>query len=123
MAYAWDGNELHRLFWRVLDRAPNSEPSRQLLLAGVTEVALTALDSAGDEHEAWPPATPPSRMIQLRGWQDCRLRITTDEFDVLRLWTTPQGVDFLDSRSADAPPGDEELDDAPPPDDLRHGLR
>ena len=117
VAYAWDGNELHRLFWRVLDRAPNSEPSRQLLLAGVTEVAVTALDSAGDEHGAWPPATPAEPDDPAPRLAGLRLRITTDEFDVLRLWTTPQGVDFLDSRSADAPPGDEELDDAPPPDD------
>ena len=117
VAYAWNGDELHRLFWRVLDRAPGSEPSRQLLLAGVSEVAFTALDSAGDEHEVWPPATtgdpddPELRLAALR------LRIATDEFDVMRLWTTPQGFDFLESRSEAPLAGEEELDDEPPPDD------
>ena len=117
VAYAWDGDELHRLFWRVLDRAPGSEPSRQLLLAGVSEAAFTALDSAGDEHETWPPAAardPDDPELRLAG---LRLRITTDEFDVLRLWTTPQGFNFLESRSKEPLASDEELDDEPPPDD------
>ena len=117
VAYAWDGSELHRLFWRVLDRAPGSEPSRQLLLAGVTEVAFTAFDSDGDEHEVWPPTTagdPDDPKPRLAG---LRLRITTDEFDVMRIWPTPQGFDFLESRSEDPLAGDEDLDDEPPPDD------
>lgn len=118
VAYAWDGDELHRLFWRVLDRAPGSEPSRQLLLAGVSEATFAALDSAGDEHEVWPPAAaadpdePERRLVGLR------LRIATDEFDVMRLWTPPQGFDFLEGRSENPLTSDEELDDEPPPDDL-----
>ena len=118
VAYASDGDELHRLFWRVLDRAPGSEPSRQLLLGGVSEVAFTALDSVGDEHDVWPPVAPGDDANEpeprLAG---LRLRITTDEFDVIRLWSTPQGFDFLEDRSEDPLVSDEELDDDPPPDD------
>lgn len=117
VAYAWDGAELHRVFWRVLDRAPGSEPSRQLLLAGVSEVAFTAVDSDGEEHETWPPTAardPDEPEPRLAG---LRLRITTDEFDVVRLWTTPQRLDFLESRSEDPLADDEDLDGEPPPDD------
>lgn len=116
VAYAWNGDELHRLFWRVLDRAPGSEPSRQLLLAGVSEMAFTALDSEGDEHDVWPasagnPDDPELHLAALR------LRISTDDFDVMRLWTTPQAVEFQGSRSDDPLPGGEGSDDDPPPDD------
>ena len=116
VAYAWDGNELHRLFWRVLDRAPGSEPSRQLLLSGVSDVAFTALDSAGDEHEVWPLATAGDSDDQELRLAGLRLRITTDEFDAMRIWPTPQGFDFLESRSEE-PLEDEELDNEALPDD------
>lgn len=115
VAYAWDGDSLHRLFWRVLDRAPGSEPGRQLLLSGVSEVTFTALDSAGDEHDVWPPAAgnPDDPELHLAAM---RLRISTDEFDVARLWTTPRSLKFLDSRSEDPLAGGEG-DDDPSPDD------
>ena len=116
VAYAWDGHELHRLFWRVLDRAPGSEPSRQLLLSGVSDVAFTALDSAGDEHEVWPLATAGDSDDQELRLAGLRLRITTDEFDAMRIWPTPQGFDFLESRSEE-PLEDEELDNEAFPDD------
>ena len=116
VAYAWDGNELHRLFWRVLDRAPGSEPSSQLLLSGVSEMTFTAFDSTGDEHDVWPPTArnPDDPELHLAA---LRLRIATEDFDAMRLWTTPQAVEFLDSRSEDPLAGGEGDQDDPPPDD------
>ncbi|MYE24757.1 MAG: type II secretion system protein GspJ [Gammaproteobacteria bacterium] len=119
VAYAWDGTELHRLFWRVLDRAPGSEASRQLLLAGVSDVVFTAVDSAGEEHDVWPPAEtsdPDDQDAEELRLAGVRLRMTTDELDLMRLWTTPQGMDFVEDQSRD-PLDDAELDDLPPPDD------
>ena len=79
---------------------------------------FAVLDSTGAEHDVWPPATaagpdePEPRLAALR------LRISTEQFDVERVWTTPQPVDYLKSRSEDPFVDTEEADeDEPPPDD------
>lgn len=47
---------LERQFWNSLDRAPGSEPVRQLVLPDITEIRLRYLDSEKEQWlEHWPP--------------------------------------------------------------------
>ncbi len=46
---------LYRLYWDVLDRAPNSEPRVQAVLGGVTRASVRAIDQWGNAHSFWPP--------------------------------------------------------------------
>ncbi len=48
-----DGN-LYRAWWSVLDRAQDSEPRLQRLLADVEQIEFFALDASGLEHTYWP---------------------------------------------------------------------
>ena len=56
VAYVMEDGDLHRVWWKVLDRAQDSEPSRQRLLADVEQAEFLALDAAGNEHSFWPPS-------------------------------------------------------------------
>lgn len=46
---------LYRLYWDVLDRAPNSEPNVQAVLDGVSRATVRAIDQWGNAHSFWPP--------------------------------------------------------------------
>jgi len=55
---AWQkrDDQLLRLRWPVLDRAPGTRPIEDVLLDGVTALDLVFLDDQGREHRQWPPA-------------------------------------------------------------------
>ena len=57
VAYAWEGKELLRLIWPVLDRAPDSRPSRSLLLSGVEGVEIRFLPGDNVWQATWPPGS------------------------------------------------------------------
>jgi general secretion pathway protein J len=57
VSYRFDDRKLLRLNWRVLDRAPQSEPVPLTLLDGVDEVAWRFLDDKLQPHDGWPPQT------------------------------------------------------------------
>lgn len=56
VAYVTEDGDLYRAYWRVLDRAPDSEPVRQRLLEDVEQIEFFALDAGGNEHSFWPIA-------------------------------------------------------------------
>lgn len=55
VAYQMHEGTLHRAYWNVLDRAQDSEPVVQPLLAEVEQIEFFAVDANGDEHSFWPP--------------------------------------------------------------------
>ena len=91
VAYANEKGGLFRLYWPVLDRAGDSLPIRQLLLADVTDMEVVVVDIAGVEHRFWPPqeqADEPNNALAA-----VVLRMTLPPYgDIERLWTVPSAV-------------------------------
>jgi general secretion pathway protein J len=56
IAYRLEKNSIVMLLWPALDQAPNTPPSRNTLLEGVSEFKLRYLDSANNWQELWPPS-------------------------------------------------------------------
>ena len=50
-----DGKRLMRYLWPVLDRAPSTEPVKQLLLNPIDRLELQFLDNRGQSTFYWPP--------------------------------------------------------------------
>ena len=55
VAYKLEGKNLLRLTWSVLDRPPHIEPSRRIMLNGVTGMNLGFLDNKNQIINAWTP--------------------------------------------------------------------
>lgn len=55
VAYEWNGKQLTRLTWSVLDRSAKSKPLSRILLSSVTKFRLSFLDDQGKISVAWPP--------------------------------------------------------------------
>ena len=55
VAYELRDDQLVRLSWRALDRAPNAEPYRAVLIDDVRDLQWQFLDAAGNWQESWPP--------------------------------------------------------------------
>ena len=53
------GEQWQRRYWRVLDRAQDSQPQVQRALDGVTRLSLRYLDKDGQWQTDWPPANTP----------------------------------------------------------------
>ena len=53
------GEQWQRRYWRVLDRALDSQPQVQRALDGVTRLSLRYLDKDGQWLTGWPPANTP----------------------------------------------------------------
>jgi general secretion pathway protein J len=89
VGYTVAEGELQRLYWHVLDRAQDSQPSAQRLLGAVGEVEFFVLDASGNEHRFWPvagfnPENPAERVVGLI------LRIEIEPFGLIeRLWALP----------------------------------
>lgn len=54
VGYVLRDDQLIRLFWPVLDRAPDSKPIAQVLLSGIAEVSFAAYDDQDERHAFWP---------------------------------------------------------------------
>jgi general secretion pathway protein J len=71
IAYALEGGALVRYAWRVLDRAPGTEPLRRVLLTDVDAIEVAFL-AAGEWRTDWPApgggvgAAPPPRLRAVR---------------------------------------------------------
>lgn len=57
---------LERQFWNVLDRAQDSEPQRQSVLADVRSFEVQLLDADGGIWNSWPPDDVPAGLMPLR---------------------------------------------------------
>lgn len=51
------GEQWQRRYWRVLDRAQDSQPQVQQALEGVTSLSLRYLDKDGQWQPDWPPSS------------------------------------------------------------------
>lgn len=54
VAYDYTGDKLYRVFWRVLDRAPDTKPVRRSLLEGVKHIEVRFMDNNLQAHDHWP---------------------------------------------------------------------
>ena len=57
IAYRFERGTIVMLRWPALDQAPNSNPTRNTLLEGVSDFKLRYLDSNNNWQELWPPST------------------------------------------------------------------
>ena len=90
VAYRLEDDTLHRIYWPVLDRTPDTEPVTQTLLEEVDSVEFFALDVGGNEHSFWPLDTgggdpdPANRLTAIG------VRFTAVPWgDVERVWLVP----------------------------------
>jgi general secretion pathway protein J len=90
VGYLTQDGELLRLYWRVLDRTPDSEPVTQTLLTNVEQVEFFALDASGNQYSFWPQGEggrqdePGARLAAIV------LRIDIPPFGLVeRLWPVP----------------------------------
>jgi general secretion pathway protein J len=98
VAYTLDDGRLRRGYWRVLDRAPDSEAHESVLLNDVQEMELRFLDEQGQWQPAWPvtnaagDVVPMPRAVELSLEIDGWGRIT-------RLFQIPDGADFITTQA------------------------
>jgi general secretion pathway protein J len=55
VGYSLEDRQLIRYAWLVLDRAQDSAPTRQPLVADIESMQVRYLDEAGNWQEQWPP--------------------------------------------------------------------
>lgn len=97
VAYELVDGELLRHYWKVLDRAQDTESVFQSLLKGVDKMSLRFMDSNFKWVDSWPPAQSPSAVNprQRNHELPIALEITVvhDHFGTLtRLYDLPQYV-------------------------------
>ena len=95
VAYVLQDDRLLRLFWPVLDRAPDSRPVAQVLLAGVTEARFTAYDDQGEQHSYWPLIAAQDEVAPELVAVGMTLALDPHGH-VERLWIVPTAATFLD---------------------------
>ncbi|BBP45053.1 hypothetical protein THMIRHAS_04260 [Thiosulfatimonas sediminis] len=93
VAYLFEGSELIRLQWPVSDRAPDSQPSRRVLLQDVQQFALRFLDQNGQWQSSWPPVNQTPASLNNRLPKALEVSMQTAQGEVRRLFA---GVDWLD---------------------------
>lgn len=89
IAYVVEDGDLYRAWWSVLDRAQDSEPTRQRLLSGIEQIEFFALDSSGQEYTYWPllgaEATASGRHLAA-----ILMRLDLPPFGIVeRIWPVP----------------------------------
>ena len=110
IAYALREGALLRVYWPVLDRAPDTEPMTQMLLAGVADARFVIHDSGGDEHQRWPRAATGDD--DERHVEAIALQLDSTTFGrIERLWLLPPPAGDPSPREQAEQPDD----DAPPP--------
>ena len=103
VAYVLRDDKLVRLFWPVLDRAPDTKPVAQLLLDGVTDVQFAVFDENGEKHGHWPlpPASEDADELRLAAVE---MHLSLESHGLIqRLWLVPEGAEHVDPQPA--PPG------------------
>jgi len=59
VAYELEGDQLVRVAWPEVDRAPGTEPTSTVILGGVDTVDLRYMDAQRNWHDEWPPLGAP----------------------------------------------------------------
>lgn len=80
VAYLRRDDQLLRLRWATLDRAPGARPIEDLLLDGVERMELVFFDAQGREHRQWPPPRGGAEMLP----QGLRLTLDVRGFGSIR---------------------------------------
>lgn len=89
VAWLQRADALHRLHWPVLDRAPGTQPSDDLLLQGVKRFDLIYLDAGGREFRQWPPPRAEAGHLP----RALRLSLDVDGFgEIRRVLELPQAL-------------------------------
>lgn len=65
VSYRLEDNELIRQYTFHLDQAPNTEPRRATLLAGVTDIKLRFLDADDQWQDIWPTLSMTEKPVPL----------------------------------------------------------
>lgn len=120
VAYRVAPEGLERVFWPMLDRAEDSEPVAQLLLADVSDVEVNGIDAGGEEHGYWPPGDAEHELAAIV------VRISLPRYgEIERLWVVPRvappvpdedDADIADDDDPDDEDADEPADDPAPTD-------
>lgn len=55
VAYALEADRFVRYYWPVADRTLSTEPGRNILLTGVTQMDVVYIDADGNQTVDWPP--------------------------------------------------------------------
>ena len=88
VGYTLVDDTLYRVYWPVLDRAPDTEPVEQRLLSDVVSFSVLVVDVSGNEHSFWPRVggddAPDAALAGLI------LRVETERLgEIERLWVVP----------------------------------
>lgn len=95
VAYVLRDDKLVRLYWPVLDRAPDTKPVAQLLLHGVTDARFAVFDENGEKHGHWPlpPASEDADELRLAA-VEMHLQLESHGL-VHRLWLVLGGTEHV----------------------------
>lgn len=122
VGYALYRDQLVRLYWPVLDRAPTTAPLAQVLLDGVTDVDFVAHDALEEEHTFWPRTRGRSSRQSPAVLAGIEMRLEHELYGrIERLWLVAPPSGFLQDRSRAAP--DRDAPDARPRDGARDDRR
>ncbi len=93
VAYVLRDGTLTRLVWPVLDRANETLPLHQALLADVDSFEVAVIDVSGNEHAFWPPIGDAAANPEL-SMAGIKLKTTMAPFgEISRIWdVTPIGA-------------------------------
>lgn len=87
VAYLRRDDQLLRLRWPVLDRAPGTQAVEDELLDGVSRMEVVYLDAQGREHRQWPPPRGVSETLP----RALRITLEVDGFgEIHRVLELPQ---------------------------------
>lgn len=76
VAYVLEDQQLWRWVWRVLDRAPDSEPHKTLLLTQVNQFEIRLLDQKREWQNNWPvELVTTDQLTQLPGLVELNLNL------------------------------------------------
>lgn len=100
VAYLLEDRELIRLQWPVLDRAPDSQPSRRILLENVETFAVRFLDENAQWQETWPPVNQEAASVNNRLPKAVEVAVVSDQGEVKRLFAGVDWVDFEPYKTA-----------------------
>lgn len=122
VAYRLEERQLIRLQWPVLDRAPDSQPSRRVLLENVDEFTVRFLDVKGQWQETWPPVNQEVASVNNRLPKAVEVLVSSAQGEVKRLFAGVDWVDFNPYQTAlDETANDSSTVDNNEPQELTNG--
>ena len=89
--YALEGDQLYRWVWPVLDRSPDSQPNKILLVSGVKQFAVRFLNAKHQPQTVWPPIAAKKDLTALPKAIEVRLVLANGD-EIVRFFA---GVDGL----------------------------